>query len=556
MNASTVVISTFKSVPISIYDCLWCEILAEKRNSTMSDISSAVERAKAVAAKLTAAAKAAGQLPDSIPASSYSIKRARDDDPPTSGYSKRENLYGSTPTPTTTASTFDANKRPRDDYNEIPISGYVPKQRAGLGSDDATNSFLAKLGLSGGMVSTKISREVNIPADMVGLIIGKGGETLKRIQAESGVAKIQFNQDRDSNEPTRITTLIGTEDECEKAAKMIDELVSNKVNGPGGFGGNIGVGGSHYGPKGTTVSMEVSGDRVGLVIGKGGETIRMLQAKTGAKITVIQDGNPRQGFKTVTIQGSDEQIEESKKMIEDIVAARVMVGSGVVQGYNNTPTGQEMEEVKVPNDRVGLVIGKGGESCKSIQYQFGVKLQFEQMPDANNERTIKVYGSSREAISGAIDAIFEKAGHVGHRGFVGGASASGVGMGMNPYANYGGYGGTSQGYSAATAGYGGATADPYSAMASQYALQTTDYSQYYDQSQAAAYYDPAAYAAYAQQAAAAQNGTTADESANAAAQTETTTGEAGGDEAANAAAWAAYYAYYAQYGGDPSQAAG
>lgn len=34
----------------------------------------------------------------------------------------------------------------------------------------------------------------------------------------------------------------------------------------------------------------VPGAKVGLVIGKGGETIKMLQEKTGAKMVIIQDG--------------------------------------------------------------------------------------------------------------------------------------------------------------------------------------------------------------------------------------------------------------------------
>ncbi|KAJ3378150.1 Far upstream element-binding protein 1 [Entophlyctis sp. JEL0112] len=485
----------------------------------MSDISSAVERAKAVAAKLTAAAKASGQLSDSA------SKRRIDDEPPTSGYSKRENLYGDAP-PT---------KKSRDEFSDIPVSGYVPKSRPGLGSDEATNSFLAKMGLASGgggsgapSAGSKITREITIPTDMVGLIIGRGGETLKRIQAETGVLKIQFNQDRETPSTERTTTLIGSEADVEKAAKMIQELVSGGHRG--GIGSLLGGGGaSHYGPKGSMVTMEVPGDRIGLVIGKGGETIRSLQQTTGARITVVQEGAPRQGFKTVNIQGTDAQIEESKRMIDDIVSGKVMVGSGAPIGH--VPPGQLLEEIKVPNDRVGLVIGKGGESCKAIQNQYGVKLQFEQVPDANGERTIKIYGSSREAIQGAISAVYEKAGQ--HRG-------GGGGMGNQYDYGSGGYGATDP-YSA---GYG-AGADAYAAMANQYAQYAAaqgggDYSQYYDQSQAA-YYDPATYAAYAQQYAAAA-GTAAASG---------TEGAASGDEAANAAAWAAYYAYYAQYGGVP-----
>lgn len=38
------------------------------------------------------------------------------------------------------------------------------------------------------------------------------------------------------------------------------------------------------------IEIMVPGSKVGLVIGKGGETIKTLQEKTGAKMVIIQDG--------------------------------------------------------------------------------------------------------------------------------------------------------------------------------------------------------------------------------------------------------------------------
>ncbi|KAJ3235349.1 Far upstream element-binding protein 1 [Chytriomyces hyalinus] len=481
----------------------------------MSDISSAVERAKAVAAKLTAAARASGQIATAstgsnstpIASSSYSSKRRHDDD---DDYASKRNQFD------------------RDEYKDIPSSGFKPKH--GLGSDDATNSFLAKLGLTGGLVSTKISKEIAIPASMVGLIIGRGGETLKRIQSESGVVKIQFSEEHQNGDPERRTTLIGTEAEVERARAMIMELVEggNRREMERGGGGG-------YGPRGTVFPMEVPADRVGLVIGRGGETIKMLQAKSGARITVLQDGpNMRPGTKVVNIQGTDDQIEEAKRMVDDIVTARVMVGGGGGQysgggGGYQPPPGQELEEVRVPNDKVGLVIGKGGETVKGIQNTYGVRLQIEQQPDPSGERVIKVSGPNRDGINAAIEVIYEKCGMRGGMGM-------GSQMGMNSQYGYG--------------------TDPYGMMAQQQQqAYGQDYSQYYDQS--AYQYDPAAYAAYAAQVAAA-GGAAAAATTTAPAETATapgadstaaaTTGAAGGDDAANAAAWAAYYQYYAQYG--------
>lgn len=53
-----------------------------------------------------------------------------------------------------------------------------------------------------------------------------------------------------------------------------------------GSGGGGGGGGGHPG----FVEIMIPGPKVGLIIGKGGETIKQLQEKSGAKMVVIQEG--------------------------------------------------------------------------------------------------------------------------------------------------------------------------------------------------------------------------------------------------------------------------
>lgn len=51
-------------------------------------------------------------------------------------------------------------------------------------------------------------------------------------------------------------------------------------------GGSGGMMGGHPG----FVEIMIPGPKVGLIIGKGGETIKQLQEKSGAKMVVIQEG--------------------------------------------------------------------------------------------------------------------------------------------------------------------------------------------------------------------------------------------------------------------------
>lgn len=54
----------------------------------------------------------------------------------------------------------------------------------------------------------------------------------------------------------------------------------------------------------------VPGPKVGLIIGKGGETIKQLQDKSGARMTVIQDGSMNQDQeKPLRISGDPQSVE-------------------------------------------------------------------------------------------------------------------------------------------------------------------------------------------------------------------------------------------------------
>ena len=69
-----------------------------------------------------------------------------------------------------------------------------------------------------------------------------------------------------------------------EAKVSIDRIISNEGNGPPrgpNFNAPSGAGGSMF-------EMMVPGHKVGLIIGKAGETIKQLQEQSGAKIVIIQ----------------------------------------------------------------------------------------------------------------------------------------------------------------------------------------------------------------------------------------------------------------------------
>ncbi|CAN7060604.1 unnamed protein product [Brassica rapa subsp. trilocularis] len=195
---------------------------------------------------------------------------------------------------------------------------------------------------------TATTKKIDIPNMRVGVIIGKGGETIKSLQLQSG-AKIQVTRDMDAdpNAPTRTVDLTGTPDQISRAEELINEVLQDAETGGGagsGGGGSRRMGGQ---PGADQFVMKIPNNKVvGLVIGKGGETIKSMQANTGARIQVIPlhlpPGDPTPE-RTLQIDGTTDQIEHAKQLVNEILSGEnrmrnsSMGGGYQQQGYQARP---------------------------------------------------------------------------------------------------------------------------------------------------------------------------------------------------------------------------
>ena len=68
-----------------------------------------------------------------------------------------------------------------------------------------------------------------------------------------------------------------------------------------------------------TKRVEVPTEAVGLVIGRGGETIRQLQIKAGADIQVSRDTGAADGIRVIEIMGPPEEVGVAEMLIRKIV---------------------------------------------------------------------------------------------------------------------------------------------------------------------------------------------------------------------------------------------
>ncbi|KAF3447510.1 hypothetical protein FNV43_RR12696 [Rhamnella rubrinervis] len=157
-----------------------------------------------------------------------------------------------------------------------------------------------------------------------------------------------------------------------------------------------------YGFQGSSKRIDIPNGRVGVIIGKGGETIKYLQLQSGAKIQVTRDMDADLNSPTrmVELMGTPEQISKAEQLINDVLAGAESGGQGIVSRRISGQAGSEQFVMKIPNNKVGLVIGKGGETIKTMQARTGARIQVIPLHlppgDTSNERTLQIDGTSEQ----------------------------------------------------------------------------------------------------------------------------------------------------------------
>mmetsp|Transcript_11205 Transcript_11205/g.30153 ORF Transcript_11205/g.30153 Transcript_11205/m.30153 type:complete len:664 (-) Transcript_11205:82-2073(-) len=245
-----------------------------------------------------------------------------------------------------------------------------------------------------GMAEQHQTRTVYIPNLCVGICIGKSGETIRDLQERSGAhIKIAPSSSSKDREAERSVDISGTPQSIELAHTLLNDIVNEALQGfrrtqelsaqspphvgvtnssDGARGGrdvtNTDVAGDrrnaagagdrslmfggvadaeyyeHYGAappprrvdgglgeratyptSSLAVTVLVPNDKVGIVIGRGGATIRELQRQSGARIVVARevDANRRENTRPITITGPAAFIEVAKTLIDDKIAENV-----------------------------------------------------------------------------------------------------------------------------------------------------------------------------------------------------------------------------------------
>ncbi|XP_045512522.1 far upstream element-binding protein 1 isoform X6 [Pieris brassicae] len=183
------------------------------------------------------------------------------------------------------------------------------------------------------------SSEVLVPKTAVGVVIGRNGDMIKKIQSDSG-CRVQFHQEREEGPGDKRCYLQGLPHQVDHARQMIEDLI-NSVNvssfeqlairsGRGRAGKNNNPGNDRDSQQWqdntpeVRVTFSMPNVKCGLIIGRGGEVIKQINAQSGAHCELDRRAqNQDRVNRTFFIKGHPDAVESCKRIIMEKVGMPV-----------------------------------------------------------------------------------------------------------------------------------------------------------------------------------------------------------------------------------------
>ncbi|XP_047304575.1 poly(rC)-binding protein 4 isoform X3 [Homo sapiens] len=223
----------------------------------------------------------------------------------------------------------------------------------------------------------------------VGSIIGKKGETVKRIREQSS-ARITISE---GSCPERITTITGSTAAVFHAVSMIAFKLDEDLCAAPANGGNVSR------PP-VTLRLVIPASQCGSLIGKAGTKIKEIRESPpkGATIpyhpslslgTVLLSAN--QGFSVQGQYGAVTPAEVTK--LQQLSSHAVPFATPSVVPGLDPGTQTSSQEFLVPNDLIGCVIGRQGSKISEIRQMSGAHIKIGNQAEGAGERHVTITGS-------------------------------------------------------------------------------------------------------------------------------------------------------------------
>lgn len=259
------------------------------------------------------------------------------------------------------------------DDTETTISSYSSSSEAeSIGTEKRTKH--KNTNVKRRKIFKKIKSYFTVPSTKVGLVLGKGQQTINYISDTSETHCTLCKKTPSGAKETKII-IRGTRDAVKRAKAMIMEVLYVPYEGQ------------------FTDYLTIPAKKCGIIIGKGGEVIKDIKEKTGARCDVDLNNWNGGRDKYVIIRGLAESVDMAKDMILQILEED---RTATIEDY-----------IIATTKRIGLIIGKGGETIKAVTQATGVYCEIDK-PASPEARERKMYiRGKRDAIDKAKQMFME-----------------------------------------------------------------------------------------------------------------------------------------------------
>ncbi|KAF8418828.1 hypothetical protein EV426DRAFT_709028 [Tirmania nivea] len=290
---------------------------------------------------------------------------------------------------------------------------------------------------------TQLTLRAIVTTKEAGVIIGKAGKNVADLREETGVkagvSKVV------PHVHDRVLSVTGTLDGVSRAYGMVAQTLLDSP--PSTMGGNSPLLGTH------PIRLLISHNQMGTIIGRQGLKIKHIQDVSGVRMVAQKDMLPQSTERIVEVTGSSEGIRAAVWEIGKCLIDDYQRGTGTVlydpirnlgsnggdsrasadrSRYARTGNGADFSEnsprrfreraspstaavdedmqtqnISIPADMVGCIIGKAGLKISEIRRSSGAKISIAKAPhDETGERMFTIMGTA-ESNEKALYLLYE-----------------------------------------------------------------------------------------------------------------------------------------------------
>ena len=232
--------------------------------------------------------------------------------------------------------TADDATRDKIRHEQLVVAQQLNNNQANVVTQPLDDSMMTPYG-----APSPYAYIIVVPNDAVGLIIGKSGETIRKLQNQSG-AKIQVAKTEIKDTNVRNVFVEASHEKYLLAKEAIEAIISEHRR--------VNESQIHIGETNPFSNphrfVKVLDKFVGLVIGKQGDTLKNIAAQTTTKIFMPQKTNndhqyhTSDGIRVIEISGEESNCKAAERLIIDLVRGQMeRTGSKDpdLYGYDDRP---------------------------------------------------------------------------------------------------------------------------------------------------------------------------------------------------------------------------